>query len=123
VRAVEPSWYDARMRSLALVALVLLPATAQATILCPLTQDGRRLREVMLFDGPPAELASLVPEQRGQRVTWDIGYIRQAGRRAYLVCEYDRGTLKLEAEVPAGARACAFTLAAGDRIAGAVECR
>ncbi|MBP0495564.1 STY0301 family protein [Roseomonas indoligenes] len=113
------------MRSLflAVLVLVLLPAAAGAAVLCPAMQDGRPLREVTLFDGPPAELASLVPDQRGRRVTWDVAYIRQAGRAAYLVCGYDRVTRKLEAEVPARARQCGFTSAPGGRIAGAVECQ
>ena len=81
------------------------------------------MQEVTLFDGPPAELASLVPDGRGRRVAWEVAYIRQAGRRGYLVCGYGRNAPKLEAEVPAGARECGFTLTTGDRIASAVECR
>ncbi len=111
------------MRLLVFAALALLPATAWAVVLCPALQDGRRLQKVMLFDGPPAELASLVPDQQGRRVAWDVASIGKAGRRAHLVCGYDRVTRELEVEVPAAARTCAFRMTAGDRIAGAVECR
>ncbi len=111
------------MRRLVLLAPVLLPAAAHAVVLCPAARDGYPLRDVMLFDGSPSELASLVPEQQGRRVTWEVAYIGRAGRQAYLVCGYERGTRKLEVEVPGGSRACTFTLGTGDRIAGSVECR
>ena len=107
----------------ALAGLVLLPVAAQAAVLCPLTQNDHRLDEVTMFDGPPAELASLVPEQRGRRVSWKVAYIRQAGRRGFLVCGYTKAAPKVEVEVPVAARTCSFTLNAHDQIVGPAECR
>lgn len=111
------------MRSLTAAFLVLLPLASHAEVLCQATQNGRVLREVTLFDGPPSELASLVPDQRGQRDTWDVAAIRQAGRRGYLVCGYDRTAQKVEVEIPAAARRCTTTRAPGNRSFGTVECR
>ena len=107
-----------------LAVLLLFPLTAQAAVLCPASRDGRALQNVQMYDGPLAEMAILRPEQRGRRVWWEVGYIRKAGRQAYLVCAYGhRNTPDPEIEVPAGVRECSFTMTQDDRNAGAVECR
>ncbi len=111
------------MRLLALAAL-LLPATAQAAVVCPAIREGRPLRGVELHGGPPAAgIHILKPEQRGRRIVWEVDGAREDGRRGILACSYDRAAPPVEVEVPAGARECSYTLSRDERTHGAVECR
>lgn len=56
---------------------------------CPL-RVGTTLRFVDVFDGPPDELASLVPDRAGQSSGyWNLGYVYEAGRFVTVRCRYD----------------------------------
>jgi len=94
---------------LALVALLVIagPAYAEGTS-CPAYQGKNPLVSVTLFDGPPSEMASLMPDvSKGSRdhaySSWSVGYIFDAGRSLYLVCEYSGSknttTIKVEKKV------------------------
>jgi hypothetical protein len=79
---------------LALASLLVIagPACAQGAS-CPAYQEKNRLVTVTLFDGPPSEMASLMPDvSKGSGdhayASWDVGYIFDAGRSLYLACEY-----------------------------------
>jgi hypothetical protein len=51
------------------------------------------LRSFLVFDGPPSELASLIPEQTGDHGGyWDLGYVYDAGRSVWVHCQYADGT-------------------------------
>lgn len=72
---------------------------------CPPVQDGRKLVDVGLFDGPPAERVELVPRDGG----WDLD---KPGSRVLpnftLECTY-RGSQKIVTVVlPRSVRVCEF---------------
>ncbi|MFA5121804.1 STY0301 family protein [Zavarzinia sp.] len=101
-------------RGILALALLLAPGLAQAAeVACPAAQGGAPLANVTLFDGPPEELASLVPDDSTRdkngdtRSTWDVSYIPQAGRTLYVQCDYGKATapVTLKAE---GVQSCAF---------------
>jgi hypothetical protein len=54
---------------------------------------SQALRSVTVFDGPPAEQASLVPDQEGKSgSSWELGYVYDAGRTVWVRCQYADGT-------------------------------
>lgn len=63
---------------------------APAAEVCP-TRHGPATR-FMVFDGPPEELASLVPEVTDERSGfWPLAYVYEAGRFVTVRCEYGDG--------------------------------
>lgn len=64
---------------------------AVAADVCP---SGKRqpLRFVDVYDGPPEELASLVPDQAKQKSGyWKLAYVYDAGRFVTIRCKYADG--------------------------------
>ena len=66
------------------------------------------LSGAILYDGPPEEIADLIPDQAkgsGDHATssWDVAYLYDTGRNVYLVCKYtdlkDAITIKVEKKV------------------------
>ncbi len=54
---------------------------------------SQALRNVTVFDGPPSELASLVPDEGGDTsASWELGYVYDAGRTVWVRCQYADGT-------------------------------
>jgi hypothetical protein len=74
--------------------LVLLVGVAQAQqVGCPAAQGKSLLTGVSVFDGPPAEMADLVPDvSRGGEAhlfqSWEVGYLFDQHRTLYLSCRY-----------------------------------
>jgi hypothetical protein len=51
------------------------------------------LRSVTVFDGPPSEQASLVPDRAGKNGgSWELGYVYDAGRSVWVRCQYADGS-------------------------------
>lgn len=76
-----------------------------------------QLSSVALYDGPPEEMASLVPsEQRDDGYAWDLA----PGRTHWLVCRYTDAAVQLTRQVPEGAKRCAVQtdLPGGVTVAG-----
>jgi hypothetical protein len=72
------------------VAAICVLSAAHAGIGCPPTHDGKPLRDVGLFEGPPSDLAELMSEP-GRFVVPDIPPAERATHRRYtLGCFYDR---------------------------------
>jgi len=95
------------------VSVVLSQTCFASEITCPHAQQGARLKNVALFDGPPSELASLVPDsvfetEMDSRAEWDVSYIFQAGRHLYVRCEYGSTIPAVIIEPPASTGTCAF---------------
>lgn len=93
-----------------LVTLALASAANAAPLACPATLKGKALEEVTVFDGPPAEMASLRPEDgretnRRMRQTWDIAEIGKSGRQVHMACRY-KGGAKLVLQAPKSAKVC-----------------
>jgi hypothetical protein len=67
------------------------PARATATAPaapCP-ERAGTTLRFVDVFDGSPASLATLVPDEAGERSGhWKLKYVYDAGRTVTIRCKY-----------------------------------
>ncbi|WP_263140541.1 STY0301 family protein [Pseudomonas sp. RIT-PI-AD] len=82
---------DARPLLSALFGLMLLTGCAHAEIACPAkAAAGGVLSGAEVFDGPPEELASLVPDGE-DGVSWDLKGYHDSPRELYLVCEYADG--------------------------------
>lgn len=87
----------------ALLALTVALCTAAGHFECPpaLPQDAsHRLVNASLFDGPPEQLADLVPERAASVDRWDLD-----GVDPYLVCRYG-ATARTIVLRPRGARLC-----------------
>jgi hypothetical protein len=62
-----------------------------AANVCP-SHDRQPLRFVDVFDGPPEELATLVPDKDGNLSGyWLLGYVYDAGRYVTIRCKYADG--------------------------------
>jgi hypothetical protein len=119
------------MRLLVAAALLLLPIqafgqAATAAFACPASVEVEGtarlrvpegfvlapspmrhwLRGATLFDGPPAELASLRPNEdaRTRRDWWELDPANP--RRYHIICRYEGIEDGLEAMLPAGLRRC-----------------
>jgi hypothetical protein len=67
---------------------------------------------ISVFDGPPSEMADLVPDNPNARVQrWTFGKART--RDVYVVCNYADTRIKLAQKVPGAAASCALRGAAG----------
>ncbi len=95
-----------------MLAAVLAGAPAAALAgdrvsVCP-DEPKDPMQTVTVFDGPPPELASLVPEE-GQRGTWywDLAYVYEAGRHVWVQCNY-RSKAQKTVELPQPVQRCTF---------------
>ncbi|MBH9576966.1 STY0301 family protein [Inhella proteolytica] len=108
VRAsLSPLWSGA-VTLLALAAPLLARADPSPWVsVCP-SQPASALRQVTVFDGPPEELASLVPEPDAQgRDSWPLAYVYQAGRQVWVHCQYQDQTRRV-LQLPEPVRHCHF---------------
>ena len=89
-------WWSKSAALLALAAPLLALADASPSMsVCP-RQPTAALRHVTVFDGPPEELASLVPESDAQgRDSWQLAYVYQAGRQVWVHCRYQDETRRV----------------------------
>ncbi len=75
---------------------------------------------ISVFDGPPKELAELVPDNPdARRPRWSLAKDRK--RDTYIVCNYMDTRMKLARKVPATVRACTVDAAKGAAVG--VTCR
>ncbi len=89
--------------------LVCWAGTATAGEVCP-KQPRQALRFVDVFDGPPEEMASLVPDQAKARAGhWKVDYIYDAGRFVTVRCKYaDSPTI--DVRLPDKVHRCEYTI-------------
>lgn len=82
------SW-TSRLATLALsLACFGCAQVANSQTVCP-AKPGQPLRHVDVFDGPPADLATLVPDlARTNHGYWNLGYVYDAGRFVTIRCKY-----------------------------------
>ena len=75
---------------------------------------------ISAFDGPPQEMAELVPDNpNARRHKWSLGKDRK--RDTYMVCNYMDTRMKVAHKVPAGLRSC--TVDSGKAAGVALTCR
>ena len=105
-----------RRAALALAGLICaLPACAVAADLsCPPSSHGSPLKTVTVFDGPPEELADLVPDTYrktadGGTSMWNVAYIFAQGRQLNIRCDYGSQTAPVVIQPPASVVTCSFT--------------
>lgn len=77
--------------------LALMAASAPAPAACPAVHGGVRLTGADVYDGPVADMAILKPDStrragRAEVSSWDVAYVRAAGRQVHLSCEYAKRT-------------------------------
>jgi hypothetical protein len=97
------SWSRATVVALVVsVTGCALPVPVVAAGVCP-ARSQQPLRFVDVFDGPPEELATLVPDRAEQSSgSWQLGYVYDAGRFVTIRCKYADGEardVKLTAKV------------------------
>ena len=69
----------------------IVASAAEASKVCPV-QPHQPLRSVDVFDGPPEDLATLIPDQAGARSGyWQLGYVYDADRNITIRCKYAGG--------------------------------
>ncbi len=73
-----------------------------------------RLANVAFYDGPPGELASLVPTKEGKRngreyATWNFQSADEVPRPAWIVCEYSDTQVALYLQLPGSVTECTVT--------------
>jgi hypothetical protein len=79
--------------SIALIALASAYGIGHAIGAEVCASKSQPLRTFTVFDGPPSEQASLVPDSAGKdSSSWELGYIYDAGRSVWVRCQYADGT-------------------------------
>jgi len=99
---------------LGLAALLVIAGSACAQgISCPAYREKNPLVTVTLFDGPPSEMASLMPDvSKGSGdhayASWDVSYIFDAGRNLYLACQYSGSKKTTNIKVEKKVQQCTY---------------
>ena len=107
---------------------LLLAGVAQAQqVGCPAAQGKSLLTGVTVFDGPPAEMADLVPDvSRGGQAnlfqSWEVGYLFDQHRTVYLSCRYARVSAPVVVKIERRVKTCSFQ-AHGRARAAEMSCR
>ncbi|AHI77335.1 STY0301 family protein [Burkholderia thailandensis] len=69
-------------------------AARAGTAVCPVRAQSP-LQYVDVFDGAPSDLATLIPDDAGERKGhWELGYVYDAGRYVTIRCKYADGQTK-----------------------------
>ncbi|KVD81742.1 hypothetical protein WS62_24510 [Burkholderia sp. ABCPW 14] len=85
------SWSKAAGVLLAMSFYGCASASGTAAEVCPARAESP-LRYVDVFDGAPSEMATLVPDEGGERKgNWQLGYVYDAGRYVTVRCKYADG--------------------------------
>ncbi|MBE7211209.1 MAG: hypothetical protein INR65_09335 [Gluconacetobacter diazotrophicus] len=104
-KSSKPDRIDAGRRIAVIFAALSCVAAAPGNVRCPPTIvdaiGPHPLGDAAVFDGPPDEMAELVPVPAGPVDRWLL-----VGVDPYLLCRY-RGTTRTEAVHAPGARLCA----------------
>jgi hypothetical protein len=95
-----------RWLAICLIASAVAFDTGQALGAEVCAGGSKALHSVTVFDGPPSEQASLVPDfaNRGAS-SWELGYVYDAGRTVWIRCQFADGT-NSEAELGARVGKC-----------------
>lgn len=109
----------------ALLAALLCGSTLAAGVQCPATlQDGGKphaLTNASLFEGPPEQLADLMPDS-DNAIRWALPDYQQSARARgtalYLVCRYAKTRQTTTLQVPPDAKSCAVTGGRRKTVAG-----
>src|ERR1700744_6538425 len=80
-------------------------AAVAQPITCPMTYKGHKLAVINVYDGPPTELASLVPDDGSG---WKFGYPAASPQGFFLGCVYEgmKQEAVLSFHLPANVKAC-----------------
>jgi hypothetical protein len=85
------------------------PPASPAAEVCPV-RAGQPLRHVDVFDGPPEELATLIPDRAEDRSGhWELGYVYDAGRFVTIRCKYADG-VSTDRRLAGRIRRCDYTI-------------
>ena len=92
---------------LLLVASGCVSQSVVSPNVCP--HRGGALRYVNVFDGPPEQLATLVPDVSGEQAGhWKVGYVYDAGRILTVRCKYAGGK-QVDVPLPRRVERCNYT--------------
>lgn len=102
-------WTNAKHAALFAVITLGLIQPATANEVCP-AQKGQALNAVDIFDGPPEEMASLVPDAGDEKSDlWQLGYVYDAGRIVTVRCKYSGGKT-LDVPLPHKIAKCSYQM-------------
>ena len=107
---------------------LLLTGVAQAQqASCPAAQGKSLLAGVSVFDGPPGEMADLVPDvSRGGEAhlfqSWEVGYLFDQHRTLYLSCRYAAVVKPVVVKIDRRVKTCSFQ-AHGTARSAVMSCR
>jgi hypothetical protein len=94
---------------LLLLASLAVGTPAVAGEVCP-SRPQHALRFVDVFDGPPQDLATLIPDKARERSGyWQLGYVYDAGRIVTIRCKYDDGK-KLDVKLTNRVERCDYRI-------------
>lgn len=96
--------------TLLLVSVFACSADSGVSIeVCPLRAEAT-LQYVDVFDGPPEELATLIPDNVGEHAgNWQLGYIYDAGRFVTVRCKYTDGKMQ-DVKLSKKIQGCTYTI-------------
>ena len=81
------------MLSVSLTVLAMAVGIAQTSAAEVCAAKSKTLRSFTIFDGPPSQKASLVPDSADKvTATWEVGGVYDAGRIVWVRCEYAGGS-------------------------------
>ncbi len=108
-----------RTASVAILFAAALGGAADG-VLCPEKMDGRRLAAVTFFDGPPAEMASLAPDQEspGRGIFTELWNFPSGSRPVWLVCSYSGTKAVVSRELPRTTKVCTVTYSKSEKMEG-----
>jgi len=112
---------------LACISLLLAGVAQAQPVGCPAMQGKSLLAGVSVFDGPPGEMADLVPDvSRGGQAnlfqSWEVGYLFDQHRTVYLSCRYARVSAPVVVKIERRVKTCSFQ-AHGRARAAEMSCR
>lgn len=103
------SWNEYVAAALLAVLSGCAPPAAVAAGICP-AQKSQPLRFVDVFDGPPEELATLIPDSAQARSGyWKLGYVYDSSRIVTIRCRYADGKT-LDVKLPNRVDKCNYKI-------------
>lgn len=99
MRAITASY-----NSIIVLLLAVLSGVASASVVCPTSNGAGPLSDIDVFDGPPEEMASLIPSPG----YWDLRGSATSAHGYFLVCRYDAPPHSVVIPLPKTITICAF---------------
>lgn len=109
-----------RFAAFGLALSCVFGSAAAVETACPARVGKSPLSSAALFDGPPEQMADLMPDSASvatgrTTATWTVDYVYKAGRQVHLVCKYDRRSPDSVIRIESPVQHCRFRSAGAGR--------